>query len=305
MKDFLTLWDYSKSEILGFLEEAARLKQMQKQKIPHAYLQQKILALIFTKSSTRTRVSFEAGMMQLGGQTIFLSSSDIQLGRGETIYDTAKVLSRYVDGIMIRTFAQADVEELAQHTTIPVINGLTDTHHPCQVLADLFTIKEYKGGLKGCKLCFIGDGNNVANSLLEGCVRVEMDISIASPDGFAPSSKLVAKVKEQALKQGTNVTVTNDPVAAIKQSDIIYTDVWASMGQEEEQAQRLKVFKDYQINKELCSYANADYLIMHCLPAHRGEEITTEILDGEHSVIFDQAENRLHAQKALLKQLIK
>ena len=304
MKDFLTLWDYSKEEIYCFLDEAVKLKQMQEQGEPHLYLKDKILAMIFEKASTRTRVSFEVGIMQLGGKSLFLNSKDIQLGRGETIADTARVLSRYVDGIMIRTFAHAKVEELAYWASVPVINGLTDDHHPCQVIADLFTIKEYKGELKNLKLCFIGDGNNVANSLLEGAVKVEMDICVATPKGYEPKGEVVEVVKKLACQQGTKVIITNDPLAAVKDADIVYTDVWTNMGQESENSKRQVCFKDYQINQELCSYADKDHIVLHCLPAHRGEEVTADILDGPHSVIFDQAENRLHVQKAIMKALI-
>ncbi len=304
MKNFLTLWDYSKEELYSFFDEAAKLKQMQKQGEPHLYLKDKILAMIFEKASTRTRVSFEVGIMQLGGKSLFLNSKDIQLGRGETIADTARVLSRYVDGIVIRTFAHENVKELAYWASVPVINGLTDDHHPCQVIADLFTIREYKGELKGLKICFIGDGNNVANSLLEGAVKVEMDICVATPKGFEPKGEVVDAVKSLANKQGNKVIITHDPVAAIKGADIVYTDVWTSMGQESEESERLVLFKDYQINQEMCSLAENDHLVLHCLPAHRGEEVTADILDGPHSIIFDQAENRLHVQKAIMKALI-
>lgn len=304
MKDFLRLWDYSPEKISELLIMAAELKQMQQAGIPHKYLQGKSLAMIFEKSSTRTRVSFEVGMTQLGGHPLFLSSSELQLGRGETIADTAQVLSRYVDGIMIRTFAHDRVVELAKHATVPVINGLTDEQHPCQVIADLLTIKEHKGGLQGLKLCYIGDGNNMANSLLEGCVKMGLDIAVATPEGFESNSMVVNNVQMLAAKQGSNVLITTDPIEAIANADVVYTDVWASMGQEQEQELRLERFKNYEVNSKLCSYAKDDFIMLHCLPAHRGEEVSAEILDGSHSVIFDQAENRLHAQKAILVKLI-
>ncbi|MCD4838918.1 MULTISPECIES: ornithine carbamoyltransferase [Neobacillus] len=304
-KDFLQLSDFTQEEILYLLEEAQELKAMQKQGKPHPYLAGKVLGMIFEKSSTRTRVSFEVGMLQLGGHAIFLSSKDIQLGRGESISDTAKVLSRYVDGIMIRTFSHDSVEELAEHATIPVINGLTDLQHPTQVLADLLTILEHKGKLAGLKLCYIGDGyNNMAHSLMEGAVKVGMNISIASPQGYLPDEAITEKAIKVGKQTGSTVTVTNDPLEAIKNADVIVTDVWTSMGQEMETEKRLKDFQGYQVNQELCQYAKEDFIFLHCLPAHRGEEVTAEIIDGPHSVVFDEAENRLHAQKAILKLLL-
>jgi ornithine carbamoyltransferase len=242
-------------------------------------------------------------MLQLGGHAIFLSSKDIQLGRGESISDTAKVLSRYVDGLMIRTFSHESIEEFAEHATVPVINGLTDLQHPTQVLADLLTILEHKGKLSGLKLCYVGDGNNnMAHSLIEGAVKVGMDISVASPVGYMPNEIIVANAIKAA--KGTNITITNDPVEAIKDADVVVTDVWTSMGQEEETAKRLKAFQSFQVNEELCKLAKNDFIFLHCLPAHRGEEVTAEIIDGPHSVVFDEAENRLHAQKAILKVLL-
>ncbi len=304
MKDFITLWDYPWQQLEDFIIEARKLKFMQKQELPHLFLKNRTMALIFEKASTRTRVSFEVGIMQLGGNSLFLSSKDLQLGRGESIADTARVLSRYVNGIVIRTFAHENIEELANWATVPVINGLTDEHHPCQVLADLFTIEEHKGALKGLKLCYVGDGNNVANSLLEGAVRARMDISIAAPEGFWPQAKIVEKVKRQAARQGNKVIITTDPVAAIKGADVVYTDVWTSMGQEDEAQKRRDIFQSYQVDRQLCSHADENHIILHCLPAYRGEEITSQVLDGSHSVIFDQAENRLHVQKAIMKGLI-
>jgi len=304
-KDFLQLSDFSTDEILYMLDVAQELKVLQKQGKPQPYLSGKVLGMIFEKSSTRTRVSFEVGMLQLGGHAIFLSSKDIQLGRGESISDTAKVLSRYVDGIMIRTFSHDSVEELADHATVPVINGLTDLQHPAQVLADLLTILEHKGKLAGLKLCYIGDGNNnMAHSLMEGAVKVGMDIRVASPTGFLPNGKITEKAIQAGKLTGSAVMITNDPLEAIKDADVIVTDVWTSMGQEEESSLRLKAFQAYQVNKELCKYAKSDFIFMHCLPAHRGEEVTEEIIDGPHSVVFDEAENRLHAQKAILKLLL-
>ncbi|MDN3017671.1 ornithine carbamoyltransferase [Paenibacillus sp. BSR1-1] len=304
-KDFLQLSDFSPEEILFLLDEAQELKAMQKQGKPHPYLSGKVLGMIFEKSSTRTRVSFEVGMLQLGGHAIFLSSRDIQLGRGESISDTAKVLSRYVDGLMIRTFGHESVEELAEHASIPVINGLTDLQHPTQVMADLLTILEHKGKLAGLKLCYIGDGNNnMAHSLMEGAVKVGMDISIASPPGYLPNGKITEKAIKVGKQYGGTVMITNDPVEAVKGADVIVTDVWTSMGQEEETEKRLKDFASYQVNKELCQYAKDDFIFLHCLPAHPGEEVTAEIIDGPHSVVFDEAENRLHAQKAILKLLL-
>lgn len=302
-KNFLQFSDFSTDEILYLLEVAQELKTLQKQGEPHPTLSGKVLGMIFEKSSTRTRVSFEVGMLQLGGHAIFLSSKDIQLGRGECISDTAKVLSRYVDGLMIRTFSHESVEEFAKYATVPVINGLTDLQHPTQVLADLLTILEYKGKLAGLKLCYVGDGNNnMAHSLIEGAVKVGMDISIASPKGYMPNEQIVTNAKE-ALN-GTTLTITNDPIEAIKDADVVVTDVWTSMGQEEETAKRLKAFQGFQVNEELCKHAKADFIFLHCLPAHRGEEVTGEIIDGSHSVVFDEAENRLHAQKAILKILL-
>jgi len=303
--DYLKLSDFTSDEIHYLLNEAVELKKLQKQGKPHPYLNGKVLGMIFEKSSTRTRVSFEVGMLQLGGHAIFLSSKDIQLGRGESISDTAKVLSRYVDGIMIRTFSHDSVEELASHATVPVINGLTDLQHPTQVLADLLTILEHKGKLAGLKMCYIGDGNNnMAHSLMEGAVKVGMDISIASPAGYLPNGKITEKAIQDGEQMGCSVTITNDPLEAVKDADVIVTDVWTSMGQEEETAIRLKAFEGFQVNEELCSHAKEDYLFLHCLPAHRGEEVTGEIIDGVHSVVFDEAENRLHAQKAILKLLL-
>jgi ornithine carbamoyltransferase len=304
-KDFLSLSDFHTDEILYLLEEAMELKSLQKQGKPHPYLSGKVLGMIFEKSSTRTRVSFEVGMLQLGGHALFLSSRDIQIGRGESISDTAKVLSRYIDCMMIRTFSHETVEELAEHATVPVINGLTDLHHPTQVMADLLTIQEHKGKLAGLKMCYLGDGNNnMAHSLMEGAAKVGMHISIASPTGYLPDGEITEKAIESGKLTGSKITITHNPVEAIKDADVVVTDVWTSMGQEAETEKRLKDLEAYQVNNELCQHAKKDYIFLHCLPAHRGEEVTAEIIDGPHSVVFDEAENRLHAQKAILKLLL-
>ncbi len=299
-KDLLALYSLTREEIMEILRIAAELKIKQQQGITNPVLAGKTLAMIFTKSSTRTRVSFEVAMYQLGGYAFFLSGQELQLGRGETIADTAKVLSRYVDGIMIRTFAHSDVEELAKYADIPVINGLTDLNHPCQVLADFQTIIEYKGKLEGLKLAYIGDGNNVCHSLLNGCAKVGMNISVATPRGYEPNPEIVRLAKADTKISGAVIELTEDPDQAVRDADIVYTDVWASMGQEAEHAQRLKLFEPYQVNPRLIKLAKPDYLFLHCLPAHRGEEVTGEVIDGPNSVVFDEAENRLHVQKAVL-----
>lgn len=304
MNHLLSLHDLTSKEVQDILELAVKLKKDQKSGIKHHLLQGKTLGLIFSKSSTRTRVSFEVGMYQLGGYPIFLSSNDIQLGRGETIYDTSKVLSRYVDGIMIRTFKQSDVEDLAKYGSIPIINGLTDLLHPCQALADLQTIYEYKNKLEGLKLAYIGDGNNVANSLLFGCAKVGMNITIGTPKGFECNNEIVEKAKKDAKKTGAIIEVTNDPEKAIADADAVYTDTWISMGQESEKESKIKAFGSYQVNKELFSLANQDAIFLHCLPAYRGFEVTEDVIDGPQSAIFDEAENRLHAQKAVLVKLM-
>ena len=301
-KDFLTLGELTSEEIRFLLKDAVYLKQLQKSGKPHPFLQGKVLGMIFEKSSTRTRVSFEVGMYQLGGQALFLSSRDIQLGRGETIHDTAKVLSRYIDGIMIRTFEHEKVEELAKYATIPVINGLTDTHHPAQVMADLLTIYEHKGKLQGLKLCYVGDGNNnMCHSLLEGAAKVGMDMTVACPAEFAPDETIVNHAKETAQETGSVIIIGEDRFEMVKDADVVVTDVFVSMGQEAETEEKLKKFSAYQVNESLCKYAKEDYIFLHCLPAHRGEEVSPEIIDGIHSVVFDEAENRLHVQKSILK----
>ena len=303
-KHLLTLHDWSTEEILQTLDLADELKYKQKNGIEHHILKGKTLGMIFSKSSTRTRVSFEVGMYQLGGSALFLSSNDIQLGRGETIYDTANVLSRFLDGIMIRTYKQEDVEDLAKYGQIPIINGLTDLVHPCQILADFQTIREHKGKLEGLKLAYIGDGNNMAHSLLYGGAKVGMEIAVATPKQYECDADVVKNALEDAKATGTKLTLTNDPIEAIKDADVVYADTWVSMGQESEKAEKVKVFGDYQINKELFSYAKPDAIFLHCLPAYRGYEVTEDVIDGPNSVIFDEAENRLHAQKAVMVKLM-
>lgn len=291
-------------QVEDLLSLGIKLKKELKSGIPHPILKGKTLGMIFTKSSTRTRVSFEVGMTQLGGYPLFLSSNDIQLGRGETIHDTAKVLERYLDGIMIRTFAHSDVVELAQEASIPVINALTDLLHPCQVLADLMTAYEHKGRLEGLKLAYIGDGNNMAHSLMYGCAKAGMDCAVATPPDYSCNEEVVENAKKDFKASGRNLILTNDPVEAIKDADIVYTDTWVSMGQESEKAQRQHIFMPYQVNKELFSKAKDDAIFMHCLPAYRGFEVTEDVIDGSNSVIFDEAENRLHAQKAVMVTLM-
>ena len=303
-KHMLRLSDYTPDEILQVLSLALKLKKQLKEGLRPPLLAGKILAMIFTKSSTRTRVSFEAGIYQLGGTAQFLSSNDIQLGRGEPISDTAQVLSRMVDGIMIRTFAQSDVEDLAKYGTIPVINGLTDLLHPCQILADLMTYYEHKGSFTG-KLAFIGDGNNVANSLLVGCAKLGLDIAVGCPEGFDPDADVLSAAKQAAAQSGSEIVITHDPIEAAQGADAVYTDVWASMGQESGAQDKYKHFRDYQVNEKLTARCKQDYIFLHCLPAHRGEEVTGSVIDGSHSVIFDEAENRLHAQKAVMALLMK
>lgn len=304
MKDFISLHDCSKEEIEALLKLALKLKDENKKGIAHHHLKGKTLGMIFTKSSTRTRVSFEVGMTQLGGYPLFLSSADIQLGRGETIYDTAKVLERYLDGIMIRTFSHQDVLDLAQYADIPVINALTDLLHPCQVLADLQTIYEHKGKLEGLKLAYVGDGNNMTNSLMYGCAKMGLDCAVATPEGYEPNAEVVELAKSDFAKSGAALTITNDPIEAVKNADVIYTDTWVSMGQESEKAERIKLFGGYQVDEKLAANAKDDYVFMHCLPAYRGFEVSEGVIDGEHSIIFDEAENRLHAQKAVMVTLM-
>ena len=299
MKHLLKLLDCSTEEIIGLLDLADQLKYEKKHNISHRHLEGKSLGMIFQKSSTRTRVSFETGMYQLGGQALFLSNRDLQIGRGEPVQDTARVLSRYLDGIMIRTFEQKEVEDLAEYGSIPIINGLTDYCHPCQVLADLMTIREYKKSFDGLKFCFIGDGNNMANSLIVGAISMGMECAIACPKDYQPDAQIMAWAKEN----GT-FTCSEDILACAKDADVVYTDVWASMGQEEEKAEREKIFKNYQINDEVMAAAKPDAMVLHCLPAHREEEITAKVFEAHANEIFDEAENRLHAQKAVLVKLL-
>ncbi|MBR3679879.1 MAG: ornithine carbamoyltransferase [Oscillospiraceae bacterium] len=299
MKHLLKMLDLSSEEIIDLLNLADQLKYERKHNIPHPHLQGKTLGMIFQKASTRTRVSFETGMVQLGGYPLFLSSNDLQIGRGEPVQDTARVLSRYLDGIMIRTFAQQEVEDLAAYGSIPIINGLTDFCHPCQVLADLMTIREYKGGFSGLKMCYIGDGNNMANSLIVGGLKVGMEVSIACPNDYQPDRKVL-----DFAEQNGGFMMTDSPIAAAENADIIFTDVWASMGQESEAEKRKIAFRGYQVNDELLGAAHSDCMVQHCLPAHRGEEITEKVFEAHANEIFDEAENRLHAQKAVLVKLM-
>ena len=295
MKHLLKLMDWSTKEITEVLNLADQLKFEKKNGIEHHLLKGKTLGMIFEKSSTRTRVSFEVGMYDLGGMALFLSSRDLQIGRGEPVQDTARVLSRYLDGIMIRTFAQKEVEDLATYGSIPIINGLTDYCHPCQVLADLMTIREYKGACAGNKLCYIGDGNNMTNSLIVGGIKMGMEVSVACPKGYEPDAEIMAWAKENG-----KFTCTDDVLKAAEGADVLYTDVWASMGQESEAEERKKIFKGYQINADVMKVANDKAMVQHCLPAHRGEEITEEVFEAHANELFDEAENRLHAQKAVL-----
>lgn len=303
-RDFIELTDYSTDEIHYLIDLAIELKRKQKNGEVYQPLLGKTVGLIFEKSSTRTRVSFEVGTYQLGGHALFLSKNDIQLGRGETIADTAGVMSRYLDGIMIRTFGHDKVADLARYATVPVINGLSDLAHPCQVLADYQTLYEHKGKLQGLKLAYVGDGNNMAHSLMIGGAKLGVHVSVASPEGYEPDPQIVADAQEIAKATGAVIEVVRDPKAAVQEADAIYTDVWASMGFEEEQKIREEAFRNYQVDEQLARYAKPDYVFMHCLPAHRGEEVSEGVIDGPHSIIFDQAENRLHAQKALMAALM-
>lgn len=296
MKHLLKLLDCSTEEIIGLLDLADQLKYEQKHNISHRHLEGKSLGMIFQKSSTRTRVSFETGMYQLGGQALFLSNRDLQIGRGEPVQDTARVLSRYLDGIMIRTYAQKEVEDLAEYGSIPIINGLTDFCHPCQVLADLMTIREKFAVLEGLKMCYIGDGNNMANSLIVGFLKMGAHVSIACPKAYQPDAQVLSFTEQYPGK----FFMTESPEEAAKDADVIFTDVWASMGQEEEKAVREKAFRGYQINAELLAKAHLGCMVQHCLPAHRGEEITADVFESHADQIFDEAENRLHAQKAVM-----
>lgn len=303
-KDLLDVATIPRKQILDLLQLAASLKKKQRQGTPHRLLVGKTLGLLFQKPSTRTRVSFEAGMNQLGGHALVLPMGDIQLSRGETVADTARVLSRYLDGIVIRTYDHSIVEEWAREATMPVINGLTDHSHPCQALSDLLTIQEMKGRLKGINLAYIGDGNNVANSLIEAGAKMGMRVVIGCPSGYQPDQRVIDRARMDAQATGTAIEVVENPQVAVKDADVVYTDVWISMGREREQTRRLRTLTPYQLNTRLLQRANPDAIVMHCLPAHRGEEITADVLDGPQSVIIDQAENRLHMQKAILSHLL-
>ena len=300
-KDFLSVYDLTRKDFDRIFGHAATLKAMLKEGIIYQPLAGKTLGMIFDKSSTRTRLSFEAGMYQLGGLAIYLNSRDTQLGRGETIADTARIVSRYLDAVMIRTFSQESVEDFARHATIPIINGLTDLMHPCQIVSDLFTIVEKKGSFEGLKIAYVGDGNNVANSWIDAAARLPFKLTLACPKGYDPDSRILERGRKKTTR---GVSLFRDPIQAVKAADVVYTDVWASMGQEAEQEARAKVFEKYQVNRRLMQHAKPDAIVMHCLPAHRGEEITGEILDGARSVVWDQAENRLHVQKAILEILL-
>jgi len=304
-RSFISMHDFDAEEIATMLRVATRLKDELRAGKEHRLLRGRTLGMIFQKNSTRTRVSFEVGMGQLGGQALFLSSQDLQLNRGETIADTARVLGRYLDGIMARTYAHADVEDLARYSGVPVINGLSDLLHPCQGLADLMTIQEKKGRLAGIKLAYMGDSNNVTHSLLQAGALMGMQVRVGSPAGYQPRPDILAQAHALAARSGAEIRVVEDPVAAVRGADVIYTDTWASMGQEAEHDQRVRLFRPYQVDAALMAQAAPDALFMHCLPAHRGEEVTDQVMDGPHSVILDQAENRLHAQKAILALLMR
>jgi len=303
-KDLISVHDLEIGEVALILDVAAKLKRKQKKGEPHQYLKGKTLAMLFSKASTRTRTSFEVGFFQLGGHPIYLSDDASQIGRGEPVKDTARVLSRFVDGIMIRTFSHESVIELAKYATIPVINGLTDLLHPCQALTDLFTIQEKMKVLKGRKMVYVGDGNNMAHSLMYAAAKVGMNMVCACPKGYQPDPKVLAEAQEDASHTGCTITVEEDVMKAVKGADVLYTDTWASMGQEEEHDARKKIFAPYQINAELLAAARPEAIVMHCLPAYRGEEITDDVIEGPQSVVFDQAENRLHVQKAIMALLM-
>jgi ornithine carbamoyltransferase len=304
-RDFLRVNDWAAEDLLSVLDLADRLKVRQREGVEHRHLEGRTLGMIFQKPSTRTRVSFEVGMFQLGGAALYLAASDLQLGRGETIKDTARVLSRYVDGIMIRTFAQADVDELAEHADIPVINGLTDDFHPCQALADVMTIRERLGGFEGVRVAYLGDGNNVCHSLMVACGKLGMSFVAATPDGYDPNSEVVGWAREAAEASSGSVELVRDPRTAAQGADVLYTDVWTSMGQDDERDRRLQDLDAYRIDETLVSLASERAIVLHCLPAHYGEEITEEVLYGPRSAVWDQAENRLHAQKALMALIIR
>ena len=304
-KDLLSIYSLTPDEIRELLDRTKTLKRWQKENVSHKPLDGKTLGMIFHKPSTRTRVTFEVGMYQLGGQALFLSGTEIQLGRGETVSDTALVLSRYLNGVVMRTFKQSDLEEFAQKATIPLINGLTDASHPCQVLSDIFTLEEKFDSVKGIKVAYVGDGNNVANSWLFGALKTGINLSIATPDNYRIDPEIMKKAKGLEGKADGSFKIFIDPAEAVKNADVIYTDVWTSMGKESERLEREKVFRPYQVNRDLLKHASKNVLVMHCLPAHRGQEITDDVLDGPQSAVLDQAENRLHVQKAILIKLLK
>lgn len=301
-KDFLALSQFTKAELDAIFALTKELKQKQKSGVEHHVLKGKSLAMIFEKSSTRTRISFEVGMYQLGGHPLFISSKDSQMGRGEPIKDSARVMARYCDGVMIRTFAQATVEEFAKYASVPVINGLTDLHHPCQIMADIFTVIEHRGGYQGLKFAWIGDGNNMANSWIEAAAIFGFDLTLACPEGYDPDPAVLQWARTHTV---SNIVVTRDPKEAAKDADVLNTDVWASMGQEEEQKIREKAFVGFQLNEELLDLAKGNAMVLHCLPAHRGEEISDDVIEGPHSAVWDEAENRLHVQKAIMATLMK
>jgi len=303
-KDLLSIYSLTPDEIRELLDRTKLLKKWLKENVSHKPLDGKTLGMIFHKPSTRTRVTFEVGMYQLGGQALFLSGAEIQLGRGETVSDTALVLSRYLNGVVMRTFKQSDLEEFAQKATIPLINGLTDISHPCQVLSDIFTLEEKFDSIKGIKVAYVGDGNNVANSWLFGALKTGINLSIATPDNYSIDPDILKKAKALEGKSEGSFKIFTDPVKAVKEADVVYTDVWTSMGKESERLERGKIFRPYQVNWDLLKHASKDVLVMHCLPAHRDEEITSEVMDSKNSVIFDQAENRLHLQKSILEALL-
>jgi len=304
VKHLLSMQDLTSKEIEAILNLSEELKQKLRKGKPHQLLRGNTLGMLFAKPSTRTRVSFETAMTQLGGHAIYMGLNDLQLDRGETLADTARTLSGYVDAVMARLFKHEDIVELARFSKVPVINGLTDKHHPCQTLADLMTIREKKGKLKGLKLTWIGDGNNVCNSLMLGCTLVGMNVSVACPRSYDPPADIIAQAKKNAAKTGAKVEISNDPKKAVAGADVIYTDVWTSMGQDKEREQRLMDFRGYQVNVELLKHAKKDVIFMHCLPAHRGEEVAGAVIDGPHSVVWAQAENRMHAQKGILVVLM-
>jgi ornithine carbamoyltransferase len=304
-RDFLRVNDWEPDELLLVLEHAERLKARQRERVPHRLLEGRSVGMIFQKPSTRTRVSFEVGIEQLGATALYLAAGDLQLGRGETIRDTATVLSRYLDGIMIRTFEQDDVDELAEHADIPVINGLTDDFHPCQALADVLTIRERLGGYDGVRVAYLGDGNNVCHSLMVACAKLGMDFVAATPAGYEPTGEVVGWARAAAEAKGTAVELTDDPRAAATGADVLYTDVWTSMGQDEERQRRLADLEGFGIDAGMVALGSERAIVLHCLPAHYGEEIAEDVLYGEHSAVWDQAENRLHAQKALMELVIR